>query len=246
MRVVAVLAVAAVLVSAAAAEARRPASHEAVPVAPCVKDLERSGAVRIRTSDGVKLVGVVLGRGKVGIAVGHERNGTLCNWLPFARRLAAQGYRVVAFDHRGHGDSDYPPYPRNLALDKDVVAAVGELRRRGSTRFVVMGASMGATVALVAAPQLGRSLAAAVDLSGPAQYVRLDAIPAVRRMSAPGLFAVGRFDTGFVADTRKLEAASGHPGSRLVIRQTGAHGTAMLADPSFSALVLAFVKRHSG
>jgi len=245
VRVVAGLAVVAVLVSTVAAEAR-PASDEAVPIAPCVKGTERSGAVRIRTSDGVKLVGVVLGRGRVGIALGHERNGTLCNWLPLARRLAAQGYRVVAFDHRGHGDSDYPPYPRNLALDKDVVAAVGELRRRGSTRFVVMGASMGATVALVAAPQLGRSLAAAIDLSGPAQYVRLDAIPAVRRMSAPGLFAVGRFDTGFVEDTRKLESVSRHPGSRLVIRQTGAHGTAMLADPSLSALVLAFVKRHSG
>ena len=167
--------------------------------------------------------------------------------FPFARRLAAQGYRVVAFDHRGHGDSDYPPYPRNLALDKDVVAAVGELRLAGIDPLRGHGRLDGRNRrARRRARSSDARSRAAVDLSGPAQYVRLDAIPAVRRMSAPGLFAVGRFDTGFVATRGSSRPRQVHPGSRLVIRQTGAHGTAMLADPSFSALVLAFVKRHSG
>jgi dienelactone hydrolase len=226
-------------------QARKPAIVAAPPVDSCVRTGERRGAVRLRAADGVLLAGVVLGSGETGVALGHERGANLCNWLPFARILAARGYRVLAFDHRGYGESQFVDYPKNLRVDKDVTAAVAELRRRGSTRFVLMGASMGGTAALAAAPSV-RGVAAVVDLSGPAQYVQLDALAAVRRLTAPGLFAVGRFDSGFVADTKALKAASPNRASRLVIRQTGAHGTGLLADASFRALVLDFVKRHSG
>ena len=212
----------------------------------CVAPGERAGAVRLRTADGVTIAGVVLGTGRVGVTLGHERGADLCGWLPFARVLARRGYRVLAFDHRGHGLSQAPSYPKSIRLDRDDLAAVAELRRRGSRRFVLMGASMGATAALVAAPGVGRDLAAVVDLSGPAQYVQLDALSAVRRLSAPGLFAVGRNDAAFVADTKALRAASRNPNSRLVIRPTFNHGTALLVDPAFERLVLDFVERHAG
>jgi pimeloyl-ACP methyl ester carboxylesterase len=225
-------------------QARKPALGSAPPIEACVRPGERRGAVRLKTADGVALVGVVLGTGNVGVALGHERGASLCNWLPFARIMAARGYRVLAFDHRGYGESQFVDYPKNLRVDRDVLAAVAELRRRGSTRFVVMGASMGGTAALVAAPSV-RGIVAVVDLSGPAQYVQLDAIAAVKRLAAPGLFAVGRFDAGFVADTKALRAASRNRASRLVIRPTGAHGTALLEDAAFRALVLGFVERHS-
>jgi dienelactone hydrolase len=226
-------------------QARKPAVAAATPVDACVRQSERRGAVRLKTADGVSLAGVVLGSGKTGVALGHERGASLCNWLPFARILAARGYRVLAFDHRGYGESQFVDYPRNLRIDRDVTAAVAELRKRGSKRFVLMGASMGGTAALTAAPSV-RGIAAVVDLSGPAQYVQLDALAAVKRLAAPALFAVGRFDSGFVADTKALKAASQNRASRLVIRQTGAHGTGLLADASFRGLVLDFVKRHSG
>jgi pimeloyl-ACP methyl ester carboxylesterase len=226
-------------------QARKPSLVSAPAVEPCVGTSARRGAVRFKSADGVALAGVVLGSGTTGVVLGHEKGANLCNWLPFARVLAASGYRVLAFDHRSYGESQFVDYPRNLRIDNDVIAAVGELRKRGSRRFVLMGASMGGTAALVAAPALGRSVAAVVDLSGPAQYVRLDAAAAVKRLSAPGLFAVGRFDSGFVADTRALRAASRSPASRLVIRESGAHGTALLEDRAFRALVLGFVERHA-
>jgi pimeloyl-ACP methyl ester carboxylesterase len=241
------LALTAALVTGAGVAAGIAAAAAPPPrVESCANRSERASAVRLRAADGVRIVGVVLGRGPVGVALGHERGANLCNWLSFARLLAARGHRVLAFDHRGYGESEFVNYPRNLRVDRDVAAAVAELRRRGSTRIVLMGASMGATAALVAAPAVGRALAAVVDLSGPAQYVQLDAIPAVRRLAAPGLFAVGRFDAGFVADTRALRAASRNAASRLVIRETGAHGTALLEDPAFTRLVLDFVRRHGG
>jgi hypothetical protein len=73
----------------------------------------------------------------------------------------------------------------------------------------------------------------------------MNALPAVKRLGAPGLFAVGSLDSAFVDDTRELAAASAHAGSRLVIRRTSAHGTALLRSPSFRTLVLDFVRKYA-
>ena len=233
----------ALLLAAGLAATAAPASTP--PIDSCVPPRERAAAIRFQASDGVRLAAVVLGRGRTGVALGHERGTNLCVWLPFARVLAARGYRVLAFDHRGYGES--APYPNAFfRLDRDFLGAAQQLRRRGSTRFVFMGASMGGTAALVAAPQLGRPLRAVVDLSGPSAYETLNALPAVRRLAAPALFAVGSQDAAFVEDTRRLAAASPNAASELVIRPTSAHGTALLRDASFRTLVLAFVRRHAG
>src|ERR687898_3069911 len=108
----ALAAVLAALVAATASAAGPP------PVDDCVPAKERASAVRFRAPDGTRLVGVLLGRGRTGIALGHESNANLCTWLPFARVLAANGYRVLAFDHRGHGESEL--YPKAFyRLDRD-------------------------------------------------------------------------------------------------------------------------------
>lgn len=232
MRVVLAIALAGLV--AATAPAATPPRVDA-----CVPAKERQAAVQFRASDGTRLVGVLLGRGRTGVALGHERGANLCNWLPFARVLVAKGYRVLAFDHRGYGES--AQYPKSyFRLDRDFLAAVARLRSAGSTRFVLMGASMGGTAALAASPQT-RALRAVVDLSGPRVFGTLDALPAVKRLQAPGLFAVGTQDTAFVSDTRLLSRASSNPDSRLELRPTSAHGTALLRDAAFRAVVLAFL-----
>jgi pimeloyl-ACP methyl ester carboxylesterase len=233
------LAVLAVAVVAGSASASPP------PVDDCVPRKERLAAVRFLAPDGTRLVGVMLGRGRTGIALGHELNTNLCVWLPLARTLAARGYRVLAFDHRGHGESEQ--FPRAFfRVDRDFVGAVRALHSRGSTRFVLMGASMGATAAMVAAPRIGSSLRAVVELSGPVAYETIDARPAVSRLAAPVLFAVGSDDSAFVPGTRELAALSPNSASRLEIRQTSAHGTRLLREAAFKRIVLDFVRQHSG
>lgn len=208
---------------------------------PCVRPSERGSAVSFTARDGTHLAGVLLGRGRVGVVMGHELGASLCNWLPFARALAAHGYRALAFDFRDHGVSDVVPPSRSGSLDEDVLAAAGELRRRGARRIVLMGASMGGTAAIASAPAVGSRLAALVDLSGPARFAGLDALGAVAGLRAPALFAVGRDDVRFVADTRALRAGARSRVARLVVLPTAAHGTALLADARFAASVLAFV-----
>src|SRR5918996_2745240 len=131
----AALAVALAGLVAATAPAAAPPRVDA-----CVPAKERQAAVQFRASDGTRLVGVLLGRGRTGVALGHERGANLCNWLPFARVLAGRGYRALAFDHRGYGES--AQYPKSFfRLDRDFLAAVDRLRRAGPTRFGLVGAS---------------------------------------------------------------------------------------------------------
>ncbi|MFD0597814.1 alpha/beta fold hydrolase [Catellatospora coxensis] len=97
---------------------------------------------------GADLGGVLLGSGRTGIVLAHQNGGDVCQWAPYASELAAQGYRVLAFDFGGFGvstagDADNP---------QQVTAAAAALRADGATGIVLIGASMGGTAVLAAAP----------------------------------------------------------------------------------------------
>ena len=64
--------------------------------------------VSFRAADGTRLVGHRFGGKRPGartaVVLAHQSNGDLCEWAPYARRLAARGYFVFPFDLRGHGE----------------------------------------------------------------------------------------------------------------------------------------------
>ena len=78
----------------------------------------------------------------------HGGGQTRHAWKGTGETLGAAGYRAVAFDARGHGDSDWAPdgrYGQDLMVEdlKCVVAALG-------ARPVLVGASMGGGTSLTA------------------------------------------------------------------------------------------------
>lgn len=96
-------------------------------------------------------------------------------YLPFYARLAAAGFAVLAFDLRGHGDSQGPRlYARDLAvLTQDLAHAVSLAADEANGHPVfVMGGSLGGLLALTAAFEPHDSLAGiiagapALDASG--------------------------------------------------------------------------------
>lgn len=173
-----------------------------------------------------RLAALSIGTGRVAVILAHQSGGSLCQWWPYARSLAAR-FRVVAIDFDGSGASpsgggDYPG---------EIVAASWWARHHGSRQIVLMGGSMGGTAVMVAAADLGHLVAGVIDLSGPAQFGAMDALAAAKRVRVPVLFGYGTLDGAFPLYVRTVRAATASRDKPLVAVNGGTHGAA-LVDPA--------------
>ena len=230
-----------VLLVATSAAARPVAKPKPLPLQDgyCLTKAERAKVVRFRAADGVRLLGVQLGTGTTGVVLGHENRANLCSWIPFARTLARNGIRVLAFDHRGFGSSARGP----VRYQSDVRGAIAELRRRGARRIVAGGASMGGTAAIVGG--IASDADAVFGLSPPAGFAGLDAVAAIRTYDRPLLVAAGALEPDFPDEARRIYDASPAADKTLELPQTGFHGTDILTDRAavgLRAKLVAFVR----
>jgi pimeloyl-ACP methyl ester carboxylesterase len=211
----------------------------------CVTRSERRRVVRFLAADRTRLIGVELGSGPRGVVLAHGYRSSLCGWIRQARRLARSGYRVLAFDHRGHGSSTYTR-SRYWRMDRDVVGAVRTLRKRGARTVVLAGSSMGGTAVLVGAAALTTGVDGVVSLSAPSYISTLNAVPAVGKLSVPTLFLAGEQDDPFDDDALTLFNASAARDKRLeVLPGSAAHGSDLLANASMRTLFDEFLRTQS-
>ncbi len=182
----------------------------------------------------------MLGRGNTGVVFAHQVAGDRCQWLAFARELSARGYRALVFDMRGYGSSSGSA---NIAPHRDVAAAAVELRRRGARKIVLVGASMGGTGVVAAAPGIRPPISGLVDLSGPTGFGGVNALPAAKQLRAPALFVAGRDDGDFATATRTLYRAAATKDKALLIAPTSWHGVDLVSRPDVKKAVLAFIAR---
>jgi len=105
--------------------------------------------VRLQTPDGATIAADLYGAGARGVVLAHGGRLTKADWAPQARILAARGFRVLAFDFRGFGESPLPPpaLQGDGALPFDVLAAVRYLHSHGAQTVAVLGASFGGSAA---------------------------------------------------------------------------------------------------
>jgi alpha-beta hydrolase superfamily lysophospholipase len=210
----------------------------------CVKAGDHATTVFPRTADGVRLAGVVLGKGTRGVVLAHESRGDLCEWMPFARALARAGYRVLPFDFRGYGESKSG---QRVDFAADVVAAGRALRRAGANEVAYVGASMGGTAVLTASAR-APAPAGVISLSGPATFGNLDAPAAVSKKSdVPLLLVAAKGDTGFAADQQVVYDAAAASDKQLVLVSGFDHGVNLLSGEARSRvrnLVLGFLRKH--
>lgn len=191
----------------------------------CVNRADRRAAIAFRATDGARLVGVLLGprTARAGVVLSHEGQGGMCNWLAYGRRLARLGYRVLVYDARGHVSS---PRPRSRLTrhELDVAGAVRELRRRGTTRVVLAGGSLGAMSSLVAATTITPPVAGVISVSPGLTFVTLEPLGAVHALRVPVLYIVAEGDDVFPDFARQLFAATGSEDKRLVVVGGAGHG----------------------
>jgi len=105
------------------------------------------------TEDGGRVSADVYGGGPRGVVLAHGGRFDKESWRSQAQALAEAGFRVVAIDFRGYGQSrggDRLP-PADDGFRYDILAAVRYLRETGATTVAVIGGSMGGTAAAEAA-----------------------------------------------------------------------------------------------
>jgi pimeloyl-ACP methyl ester carboxylesterase len=99
--------------------------------------------------DGASISADLYGAGRCGVVLAHGYRFDKGSWAPQAHALRERGFRVIAIDFRGYGESKGAgeANPLQAPLHLDVLAAVSYLRENGVTDVSVIGASMGAEAA---------------------------------------------------------------------------------------------------
>ena len=211
-------------------------------------DCVKGGELFFNAADGTKLVGHRFGKGTTAVILTHQSEGDLCDWLPYAKRLAARGYFVFPIDFRGYGFSDVPvagPY----RYTQDIAAATKALRKLGKRKIFVVGASMGGIAAVVAGANVTPSLAGVVSISSPARYRGMDGVKAGPRLRVPVLYLAATADDNggydFSQDAEAMFAKTAAKDKRLELLPGTAHGIGLMTSSTKAkSLVETFLKQH--
>ena len=205
--------------------------------------------VSFRAADGTKLVGHLFGTGRTAVILGHQSNGSLCEWLAYARRLARLGYTAFAIDFRGHGLSQRRAGAAGNRLASDLDAAVKLVRKRGKQKVFLVGASMGGIASLVAGANVKPAVDGVVSVSAPARFMGMNATASAPRLRVPVLYLAAEDDDNagydFSEDAREMHAATRAVDKRLQILPGSSHGVALVAgSPRAKSLIETFLKGH--
>lgn len=205
-----------------------------------------SHAVQLRTTDGVTLAGALYDAGEgaaPGVVLVPMYTRTKEDWRPFAERLQASGVTALAIDLRGHGGSGGPSLPVP-AMALDVRAAVDFLLARAGGRPVaVVGASLGANVALLAAAESAHVrgvglLSPSTDYRG----VRIDA--AARKYGARPMFLVASTEDPLASRTVRGLVAEPVASREQRLSLVAAHGIQILdRDPDVATALVDWLRR---
>ncbi len=122
-------------------------------------DVAPPTAYEVTTDDAVRIRGFryeVSGDSREAIVFAHgfSTSQSKPKIVSLMRRLASAGYSTFSFDFRGHGESDgVCTFGGEEGLD--LRAVIAHVRELGFDRVRVVGASMGASVALIVAAEQG-------------------------------------------------------------------------------------------
>ena len=129
-------------------------------------------AVGFRAGDGVGLRGRLFGHGRAAVVLAHMGNlpDNESDWYPLARRLAREGYLVLAYNRRAVCTGEKRKYDCSDGGNdfgkswQDVVGAARFVQSQGAKQVALAGSSIGGT-AVVYAAATGRCPPRCADLA---------------------------------------------------------------------------------
>lgn len=201
-------------------------------------------AITLNTKDGLEIVADYYEPSDAGSNKGaillHMMPATRESWREFAPQLAERGYHVIAPDLRGHGESQsgsegYKSFTdeEHQASSQDVEASYKHLREQGVEEFSIIGASIGANLALEFMASHA-DVKRGVLLSAGLNYKGLETLPLATQLKGDqGVLFVASHDDGrssgnCVAMNEELMSAIPEgPEKRLIAYENAGHGTDM-------------------
>ncbi len=153
----------------------------------------------LETPDGARLRYVDRGAGPETVVLVHGWKGSHRKWDPAVYRLVEAGFRVIAYDHRGMGESDRPTGRYDFDLLADDLGVV--LEQLGADEVTLVGWSLGCSVSLQYLSRGGGRVARLVLINGP---IKLESDDDFQWGLPPGQL-----------DTYIDELVAGWPGSEL-------------------------------
>jgi dienelactone hydrolase len=201
------------------------------------------------TSDGVRLYAIEAGAGSTAIVLAHQGRSNLCDTLPYSSTLVAAGFRVLALDFRGAGQSESPSRNR-LSLGRDLAALVARAREAGAEHVFLAGASMGGAAVVQNTSALrvdGR-----ISLSGTRLWsgFGINNSKGLKRVHAPFLYLGTRHDwRAPVKEALGIFRKIGARDKRAVFYPGSRHGWDLVGNARFGAsaraLVLKWIRSRS-
>lgn len=188
---------------------------------------------RFGSDIGADLGGIILGTGRTGVVLAHQNGGDVCQWLDYGMVLVQRGYRVLLFDFGSFGVS----FGGSSTNAQQVAAAAMVLRADGATSIVLMGASMGGTAVLIAAPTVTPAPTAVVALSAPTVFSG-NALDAAPKLTMPVFYGAGDGEGSFTRMAKELYDLTPATTKKLVYGPGTFHGVELLGSGT-SPLTLA-------
>jgi dienelactone hydrolase len=187
--------------------------------------------VTLRDPGNATMPAVVTGEGDTVAVLLHQTdwNG-YCGWVGFAQELTKEpGVTVLSPDLCGYGEAKCRDgYSSDRQTDQVRIAIDYAERELGARRIVLVGASMGGSVAVLTAAE-DRRVDALVDLSGPEDWEGGSVSRAAARLTAPVLVAMATDEGPQEVAAAQAAVDAAPQGSEFVEPEEG-HGYVLLAE----------------
>jgi dienelactone hydrolase len=204
-------------------------------------------AVTVTASDGVKLAGLLTAPPKAtnGVLLLHQEGRGKEDWGALARALARDGNLVLAMDLRGQAANtraDQPLVAEDyLRMETDVSAAIALLKSQGATRVALVGAELGANLAVNAAIEEPAvvsivMLSPALDLHG---VIASDAVP--RYGNRPLLLIAAADDRAGARAAGVLDTRAVGPHEYRLLERGGRGAQLLLRDPLLEGVIAGWI-----
>ncbi len=201
--------------------------------------------VNMQTEDSLNIVGDYFEGNSKAVILLHMFQKTKLSWRSFAEKLNGDGYSVLSIDFRGHGESDdnWKNFVEKdfINMIQDVKAAKAFLKMYGIKEIGIIGASIGANIALNYSIE-DEDVRFVVLLSPGMNYKGINIENS--DFNRPILIVVSKDDVQSFNDSKEILENISNEDKKIALFENAGHGTDMFKDSKLEPLLIKFVKKN--